>query len=145
MMNSVEPWVPFTWGSVQIAWLTCGAGVILGPRKTSLKASNCDKFRLCCASDSAIFRPVVSASCKKALSEHLIGHSIDFLYLLQYNLWNTFNWTVEDPGFPTRGTTTPEGVPTYYLANFSRKLLENEDILGERDPPMQWRWSSKSK
>ena len=37
-----------------------------------------------------------------------------------------------DPGFPTGGTPTPkrEGAPTYHLANFPRKLHENEEIFG---------------
>ena len=33
--------------------------------------------------------------------------------------------TVADPGFP-------KGAPTYHFANFSRKLHENEEILGQR-------------
>ena len=38
-----------------------------------------------------------------------------------------------DPGFPRGGGANPKGgVPTYYLANFSRKLHENEEILGQR-------------
>ena len=39
---------------------------------------------------------------------------------------------VADPRFPRRGALTQEGAPTYYLANFSRKLHENEEILGQR-------------
>ena len=40
-------------------------------------------------------------------------------------------WRIKD--FPEEGALTPkEGVPTYYLANFSRKLHENEEILGQR-------------
>ena len=41
---------------------------------------------------------------------------------------------VADPGFPRGGAPTPEGggAPTYYLANFSRKLHENKEILGPR-------------
>ena len=36
-----------------------------------------------------------------------------------------------DPGFPRGGGANPKGgAPTYYLANFSRKLHENEEILG---------------
>ena len=31
--------------------------------------------------------------------------------------------------FPEGGAPTPEGVPKYYLTNFSRKLHENEEIL----------------
>ena len=39
--------------------------------------------------------------------------------------------SVADPGFPRGGSANPKGgVPTYYLANFSRKLHENEEILG---------------
>ena len=49
--------------------------------------------------------------------------------------------------FPEEGALTPKGgAPTYYLANFSRKLHENEEILGQRggarplrpplDPPL---------
>ena len=40
-------------------------------------------------------------------------------------------WRIQD--FPEEGALTPkEGAPTYYLANFSRKLQENEEILGQR-------------
>ena len=55
---------------------------------------------------------------------------------------------VADPGFPRGGGANPKGgAPTYYLANFSRKLYENEEILGQRgarvprgpplDPPLR--------
>ena len=46
--------------------------------------------------------------------------------------------TVADPGFPRGGGANPKGAPTYYLANFSRKLHENEEILGQRgaSPPL---------
>ena len=37
-----------------------------------------------------------------------------------------------DPGFPRGGALTLRGAPTYYLANFSQKLHENEDILGQK-------------
>ena len=38
-------------------------------------------------------------------------------------------WRIQD--FPEEGTLTPKGgAPTYYLANFFRKLHENEEILG---------------
>ena len=37
-----------------------------------------------------------------------------------------------DPGFPWGGRQPKRGAPSYYLANFSRKLYENEDILGQR-------------
>ena len=40
---------------------------------------------------------------------------------------------VADPGFPRGGGANPKGgAPTYYLANFSRKLHENEEILDQR-------------
>ena len=40
-----------------------------------------------------------------------------------------FQWWIQ--GFPEEGALTPEGgAPIYYLANFSRKLHENEEILG---------------
>ena len=53
-----------------------------------------------------------------------------------------------DPGFPRGGGANPkEGAPTYYLANFSKKLHENEEIWGQRggrvprapplDPPLR--------
>ena len=52
--------------------------------------------------------------------------------------------SVADPGFPRGGGTNPKGgAPTYYFANFSRKLHENEEILGQRgarvpcDPPLR--------
>ena len=39
---------------------------------------------------------------------------------------------VADPGFPRGGGANPKGeAPTNYLANFSRKLHENEEILGQ--------------
>ena len=54
---------------------------------------------------------------------------------------------VADPGFPRIGGAKPKGgAPTYYLANFSRKLHENEEILGRGgarpsrpplDPPLE--------
>ena len=42
--------------------------------------------------------------------------------------------TVADPGFPRGGGANPKGrgAPAYYLANFSRKLHENEEIWGQR-------------
>ena len=42
--------------------------------------------------------------------------------------------SVADPGFPRGGGANPKGggAPTYYLANFSWKLHENEEILGQR-------------
>ena len=45
---------------------------------------------------------------------------------------NTMPTPVADPGFPRGGGTNPKGggAPTYYLAIFSRKLHENEEILG---------------
>ena len=39
-----------------------------------------------------------------------------------------------DPGFLRQGAPTPEGASTYYLANFSRKLYEHEEILGRVEP-----------
>ena len=39
---------------------------------------------------------------------------------------------VADPGFPRGWGANPKGgAPTYYLANFSQKLHENEEILGQ--------------
>ena len=41
--------------------------------------------------------------------------------------------TVADPGFPRGGGANRKGeAPTYYLEKFSRKLHENEEILGQR-------------
>ena len=48
------------------------------------------------------------------------------------------------PGFPIGGGTNPRGggVPTYYLAKFSPKMHENENISGHggvacwEDPPL---------
>ena len=38
-------------------------------------------------------------------------------------------WRIQD--FPEEGALTPKGgAPTYYLANFSRKLHENEENFG---------------
>ena len=52
--------------------------------------------------------------------------TIIFYYSLQVE-------PVADPGFPRGGGANPKGgAPTYYLANFSRKLHENEEILGQR-------------
>ena len=40
---------------------------------------------------------------------------------------------VADLGFPRGGGANPKGgAPTYYLANFSWQLHENEEILGQR-------------
>ena len=41
---------------------------------------------------------------------------------------------VADPGFLRGGGANPKGggAPTYYLANFCRKLHENEEILDQR-------------
>ena len=41
-------------------------------------------------------------------------------------------WRIQD--FPEEGALIPKGggAPTYYLANFSRKLHENEESLGQR-------------
>ena len=48
---------------------------------------------------------------------------------------------VADPGFIRGGAPILEGVPTYYLANFSRKLYENEDILSQRGASLaQYLW-----
>ena len=54
------------------------------------------------------------------------------------------HWRIQD--FSESRAPTPERVPTYYLANFSQKVRENEEILGQRrwyassrlrlDPPM---------
>ena len=39
-------------------------------------------------------------------------------------------WQIQD--FPEEGALTPKGgAPTYNLANFSRKLHENEEILSQ--------------
>ena len=39
----------------------------------------------------------------------------------------SLQWRIED--FPEEGALTPKGgAPTYYLANFCRKLHENEEI-----------------
>ena len=58
-------------------------------------------------------------------------------------------WRIQD--FPEEGALTQRGAPTYYLANFCRKLHENEEILGRGgtrdacpplDPPLEcllWR------
>ena len=40
--------------------------------------------------------------------------------------------TVADPGFPRGSAPIPEGAPTYYLTNFSRKLHETKEILAQR-------------
>ena len=63
--------------------------------------------------------------------------------------WTPFfpgsQWRIQD--FPEEGALTPKGAaPTYYLPSFSRKLHENEEILGQRggacpsrpplDPPL---------
>ena len=40
--------------------------------------------------------------------------------------------SVADPGFPRGGGANPRGgAATYYLVKFSRKLHENEEILGQ--------------
>ena len=53
--------------------------------------------------------------------------------LYRCNLYKTLGhqWRIQD--FPEEGALIPKGgAPTYYLANFSRKLHENEEILGQR-------------
>ena len=46
--------------------------------------------------------------------------------------------SVADPGFPRGGGANRKGgAPTYYLANFSRKLHENEEILGGGGVPVK--------
>ena len=42
---------------------------------------------------------------------------------------------VADPGFPREWCQPRRGAATYYLANFSHKLHETEEILGQRDRP----------
>ena len=42
-----------------------------------------------------------------------------------------------------RATPTLEGAPTYYLANLSRKLHENEEILGRGASPASPRSSTE--
>ena len=65
------------------------------------------------------------------------------------NLFPAFSIAVADPGFPRGGGANPKGgAPTYYLANFARKLHEKEEIWGQRggvrpsrpplDPPLHW-------
>ena len=54
---------------------------------------------------------------------------------INWHLWQTgcisTQWRIQD--YPEEGALTPKGgAPTYYLANFSRKLHENEEILGQR-------------
>ena len=44
-------------------------------------------------------------------------------------LFGFAQWRIKD--FPEEGALAPKGgAPNYYLANFSRKLHENEEILG---------------
>ena len=53
------------------------------------------------------------------------------IFLLNCHLLSSL--AVPDPGFPRRGGANPKGgAPTYYLAHFSRKQHENEEILGQR-------------
>ena len=43
---------------------------------------------------------------------------------------NSCQHVVANPGFPRRGESTPNGrAPPYYMANFNRKLHENEENL----------------
>ena len=47
---------------------------------------------------------------------------------------HTLVWTLSCCGgsrISQRGTPTPQGAPPYYLAKFSRKLYENEEILAQ--------------
>ena len=47
---------------------------------------------------------------------------------------NSTQWRIQD--FPEEGALTPkERASTYYLANFSWKLDENEEILGRGARP----------
>ena len=70
-------------------------------------------------------------------------------YTIWFFNWNSctmcYQWRIQD--FPEEGALTPKGgAPTYYLVNFSQKLHENEEILGQRggahpsrpplDPPL---------
>ena len=50
-----------------------------------------------------------------------------------FMMWYLECLAVADPGFPRGGGANHKwggGAPTYYLANFSQKLHENEEILG---------------
>ena len=49
---------------------------------------------------------------------------------LQHALWLAHQCWIQD--FPEGSVLTPEGVPTCYVANFSPKLHENEEITGHR-------------
>ena len=54
-------------------------------------------------------------------------------YVVSVSTFSFFlQWRIQD--FPEEGVLTPRGrgAPTYYLANFSQKLHENEEILGQR-------------
>ena len=67
---------------------------------------------------------------RKKNSKH--RHSITHIYQQDSS---THVSSVADPGFPRGGGVNPKGgAPTYYLANFSRKLHENEEILGKGGP-----------
>ena len=53
--------------------------------------------------------------------------------LQSLSVLNMVTSALADPGFPRGGgRQLQRGAPTYYLANFSRKLNENEEILGQR-------------
>ena len=58
---------------------------------------------------------------------------VNFLTFMKLKkIWSDshrFQWRIQD--FSEEGALTPKGgAPTYYLANFSQKLRENEEILG---------------
>ena len=50
------------------------------------------------------------------------------MYHVLYYKFRPTQWRIQD--FPEKGALTSKGAPAYYLANFSRKLHENEEILG---------------
>ena len=56
-----------------------------------------------------------------------------YIFRNHWIIFDNYQWvlvcdSVADLGFP-RGCRQPLGVPIYYLANFSLKLHENEEIL----------------
>ena len=70
------------------------------------------------------------------LSTQLYKYScLQILHLKKYVIFKTNTSSVADPGFPRGGGANPTrwgGAQTYYLAKFSQKLHENEEILSQR-------------
>ena len=95
---------------------------------------NCEKIEYfrCCTVVVLKFNVISFQSHMKQLFNFQLFQVLcTILFSLSHVLCTTAQWRIQD--FPGEGALTPKGrTPTYYLANFPRKLLENEQILGQR-------------